>query len=183
MGSVARGGCAARTAERSWPVPTAFRRAPRWSTIVLAVSLATAQAPFARAAAQTPVRSALAGAFTAGPFRLAFDTLGAYQVLEGGVVAVEGAYEVRGDTVVVRDTGGPLSCPPDVAGRYVWKVAAGKLTLRAIDDACVERGDGMAREWAAAGVAPRRAGGSPGARAAAGLGPIRPPSLWLQGTR
>ncbi len=98
-------------------------------------------------------------------------------------MAVEGSYVLRGDTIVVRDTGGPLACQPDAAGTYLWALRAGKLTLKVVDEACVERGDGLAREWAAVAGAPPAGDSGPPRDMSAALVATRPPSLRRHGTR
>ena len=150
MGSVAPRARGARNVTRSAPgAPLRRRCAVRLRGVLLGAAIVAAAVPFAGAAGQAAGGPALAGSYTAGPLRLAFDTMGVYRVSLNGVLAVEGGYEIHADTVVLHDRGGPRACPADVAGTYAWKRSGGTLTLGAIADGCAGRQGALAREWAA----------------------------------
>jgi imidazolonepropionase-like amidohydrolase len=105
--------------------------------------------PLSTIAAQPTTTRSPAGSFSAGPLALALDDAGVWRVTLNGTVGVEGGYEVRGDTIVLRDRGGPRACPPTTAGTYTWARTGGTLTFTAVADECAGRRGAIAREWAA----------------------------------
>ena len=117
------------------------RRRPLLAALCALAVLAVA------AAAQQPGADSLAGTYAARPFRLAFDGAGWWQVTMRGTIAVTGAYQLRGDTLVLHDTGGPRGCPPEQVGRYQWRRSADTLSLRLLEDACEGRDGALARPW------------------------------------
>jgi len=121
-------------------------RAPRPVLLGVVTFLLTVCSHLSAAAAQTP-EGALAGRYTAGPLELSLDGAGTWEVRLNGATAVTGAFELRGDTLVLNDRGGPRACPPDVAGMYAWSIAADTLTLRPLSDACEGRRGAIGRAW------------------------------------
>ncbi|HEX6307505.1 MAG TPA: amidohydrolase family protein [Longimicrobiales bacterium] len=95
-------------------------------------------------------QSAPVGSFTAGPIALVIDSARTWQVSLNGVLAVEGEYAIRGDTLVLNDRGGPRACAPTDTGIYTWTRAERTLTLAMVADPCQGRAGALAREWSQA---------------------------------
>jgi imidazolonepropionase-like amidohydrolase len=115
--------------------------------IVLAGMAAAASST---AAAQPPAARPLVGSFSAGSLALAFDSTAGWRVALNGTLAVEGVYELRRDTIVLRDRGGPRACSPDAVGTYTWARPGRTLNLVAVADSCQGRRGALAREWTTA---------------------------------
>lgn len=105
------------------------------------------------AAAQDPATRSVVGPFSAGPFGLAFDSAGSWHVIINGAMAVEGVYELRRDTVLLRDRGGSRACAPDVVGTYTWARTGAALSLTPVADQCQGRRGALTREWSAPAAA------------------------------
>lgn len=115
----------------------------------LAAVLVAGMVPFPSAAAQVTAARSLVGSFSASPLALAFDSAGGWRVTLNGTLGVEGSYELRRDTIRLRDRGGPRACPPAAVGTYTWARSGGTLNLIAVADACQGRRGALAREWTA----------------------------------
>jgi imidazolonepropionase-like amidohydrolase len=142
---------------RANSVPAA--RGQRLAAVMMIVMLM----PFASAAPQSAGGRALVGSFTAGPLALAFDSAGGWRVTLNGTLGVEGGYELRGDTIRLRDRAGPRACSRDALGTYTWVRAGRTLNLVAVADSCQGRRGAIAREWTAVTT------GSGGVQALVGL--------------
>ena len=129
---------------------------------IMAAVLVATTLPCSAIPAQPAAARSLVGSYRAGPLALAFDSAGGWRVTLNGTLGVEGGYELRRDTVVLRDRGGPRACPSDVAGRYIQARDGATLTLVVIADACQGRRGALAREWTATS-------GSGGVQALVGL--------------
>jgi len=115
----------------------------------LAALTALTLSPFPAAAAQLAPQRSLVGSYSAGALAVAFDSSGAWRVTLNGTLGVEGGFEVRRDTIVLRDRGGPRACTPDIVGTYTWARNGGTLNLTAVADACQGRRGALARAWTA----------------------------------
>jgi imidazolonepropionase-like amidohydrolase len=112
--------------------------------------VAMAATPPSFSAAQATTARPLVGSFTAGPLALTFGNDSGWRITLDGTLGVEGGYEISGDTVRLRDRGGPRACSPDMVGTYTWARAGRTLNLALVADACQRRRGALAREWAAA---------------------------------
>jgi hypothetical protein len=117
-------------------------RFQRWSAAVAVVTAVIITAPLH---GQGGVL-ALPGTYTAAQLTLVFDSTETWRVSLNDVEAVHGVFEVRADTVVLSDRGGPRACSPDVPGTYTWRRDARTLVLETVADACAGRGV-LAQEW------------------------------------
>ena len=125
------------------PTRASFRRG---AAIVVAVM---ATMPFDTTGAQATGPRSIVGSFGAGPLALAFDSAGGWRVTLNGTLGVEGAYELRGDTVRLRDRGGPRACSRDALGTYTGARTGRTMNLVAVGDSCQGRRGALARAWTA----------------------------------
>jgi hypothetical protein len=71
-----------------------------------------------------------------GRWDLELDSL-TFRIIRGTEVLVHGEYQLKGDTLLVTDRGGELSC--ESTGRYLWSIILEGLQFVEIDDRCPPR--------------------------------------------
>ena len=125
------------------PTTAAFR-------LAVAIAVSILATPYDTTGAQVIPPRSIVGSFAAGPLALVVDSAGGWRITLNGTLGVEGGYELRGDTVRLRDRGGPRACSPDVVGTYTWARTGRTLSLAAVTDSCQGRRGALAREWTAA---------------------------------
>ncbi|MHB1192933.1 MAG: amidohydrolase family protein [Longimicrobiales bacterium] len=101
----------------------------------LALAVLLALAPLEASAQQV---GGIAGTYTNGPATIVFGRDASYVVKGGETVMVSGRYELRSDTLIIIDEGGPFACPGS-PGRYLWQRSEAGLGLSLVADPCQGR--------------------------------------------